>query len=83
MSLVWPSSLRGHTTDTSSLAIDLAPEGITAVLVNPGHVQSGIGGKHAPMTAAESVTHLRAVIAGLTPSDAGKFLHFDGKEIKL
>ena len=52
-----------------------------AALVNPGHVQTGIGGAQAPMTAAESVTKVRAVIEGLTAADAGKFLHFDGTEI--
>ena len=35
------------------------------------------------MTPAESVTKMRAVIAGLTAADAGKFLHFDGTELKL
>ena len=82
-SYIYGSSKAALNSAARCLALDLAPEGITTVLVNPGHVQSGIGGKHAPMTAAESVTHLRAVIAGLTASDAGKFLHYDGKEIKL
>jgi hypothetical protein len=56
---------------------------VTAVLLNPGHVQTGIGGAHAPMTASESVTKMRSVIERLTPADAGKFLHYDGTEIKL
>jgi NAD(P)-dependent dehydrogenase (short-subunit alcohol dehydrogenase family) len=65
------------------LALDLAPQGVTAVLVNPGHVQTGIGGARARMTPTESVTRVRAVIRGLTPADAGKFLHYDGTELKL
>jgi NAD(P)-dependent dehydrogenase (short-subunit alcohol dehydrogenase family) len=64
-------------------ALDVASQGVTAVLVNPGHVQSGIGGAKARMTPAESVTKVRAVIRGLTPADAGKFLHYDGTELKL
>jgi NAD(P)-dependent dehydrogenase (short-subunit alcohol dehydrogenase family) len=65
------------------VALDLATQGVTAVLVNPGHVQTGIGGARARMTPAESVTKVRAVIRGLGPADAGKFLHFDGTELKL
>jgi NAD(P)-dependent dehydrogenase (short-subunit alcohol dehydrogenase family) len=65
------------------LALDLAEHGVIAALLNPGHVQTGIGGMKAPMTPEESVTKLRAVIAGLTAADAGKFLHFDGTELKL
>ena len=65
------------------LALDLAEHGVIAALLNPGHVQTGIGGMKAPMTPAESATKMRAVIAGLTAADAGKFLHFDGTELKL
>jgi NAD(P)-dependent dehydrogenase (short-subunit alcohol dehydrogenase family) len=64
-------------------ALDVASQGITAVLVNPGHVQTGIGGAQARMTPAESVTKVRAVIRGLTPADAVNFLHYDGTELKL
>jgi NAD(P)-dependent dehydrogenase (short-subunit alcohol dehydrogenase family) len=65
------------------LALDLAAQGVTTVLLNPGHVQTGIGGAQAPMTAADSVARMRAVIRGLTPEHAGKFLHYDGTELKL
>jgi NAD(P)-dependent dehydrogenase (short-subunit alcohol dehydrogenase family) len=65
------------------LALDLAGIGVIAALLNPGHVQTRIGGMNAPMTPAESVAKLRAVIAALTPDDAGKFLHFDGTDLKL
>jgi NAD(P)-dependent dehydrogenase (short-subunit alcohol dehydrogenase family) len=64
-------------------ALDVASQGVTAVLVNPGHVQTGIGGAKARMTPAESVTRVRAVISGITPADAGKFLHYDGTELSL
>jgi NAD(P)-dependent dehydrogenase (short-subunit alcohol dehydrogenase family) len=65
------------------LALDLAEHGVIATLLNPGHVQTGIGGMKAPMTPAESVTKMRSVIEALTADDAGKFLHFDGTELKL
>jgi NAD(P)-dependent dehydrogenase (short-subunit alcohol dehydrogenase family) len=82
-SYIYGSSKAALNSAARCLALDLAPEGITAVLLNPGHVQTGIGGKAAPMTAPESVTKMRSVIADLTPADAGKFLHFDGTELKL
>ena len=42
-----------------SLAIDLAPRGITCVVVNPGWVLTEMGGPQATMTPAESVKKMR------------------------
>ena len=82
-SYIYGSSKAALNSAARCLALDLAPEGVIAALVNPGHVQSGIGGAHAPMTPAESVTKMRAVIRDMTAADAGKFLHYDGTELKL
>jgi NAD(P)-dependent dehydrogenase (short-subunit alcohol dehydrogenase family) len=82
-SYLYGSSKAALNSAARCLALDLAPHGVIAALLNPGHVQTGIGGAHAPMTAAESVTKCRAVIAVLTDADAGKFLHFDGTELAL
>ena len=54
-SYIYGSSKAALNSAARCLALDLAPEGVIAVLVNPGHVQTGIGGADAPMTAAESV----------------------------
>jgi NAD(P)-dependent dehydrogenase (short-subunit alcohol dehydrogenase family) len=63
-----------------SLAIDLAPRGITCVVVNPGWVQTDMGGAHATLTPVESVTALRRLIETLGPAQSGKFFNYDGPE---
>ena len=60
-----------------SLAIDLAPRGITCVVVNPGWVQTDMGGPHATLTPAESVSRLRRLIDSLGPAQSGKFFNHD------
>jgi NAD(P)-dependent dehydrogenase (short-subunit alcohol dehydrogenase family) len=63
-----------------SLAIDLAPRGITCVVVNPGWVRTDMGGPHATMTPGESVSSLRELIDSLGPAQSGKFFNHDGRE---
>ena len=63
-----------------SLAIDLAPRGITWVVVNPGWVRTDMGGSHATLTPAESVKRLRDLIETLGPAQSGKFFNYDGRE---
>ena len=62
-----------------SLSIDLAPRGITCVVVHPGWVRTDMGGPDGKLTPAESVTALRRLIAGLRPEDTGRFFNYDGK----
>jgi NAD(P)-dependent dehydrogenase (short-subunit alcohol dehydrogenase family) len=63
-----------------SLAIDLGPRGITCVVVNPGWVQTDMGGPNATLTPAESVSRLRHLIDTLAPAQCGKFFNHDGRE---
>lgn len=63
-----------------SLAIDLTPRGITCVVINPGWVQTDMGGPHGTQTPAESVTKLRRLIDNLEPAHSGKFFNHDGRE---
>lgn len=63
-----------------SLAIDLAPRGITCVVINPGWVQTDMSGPHATLAPAESVTRLRRLIEILGPAQSGKFFNYDGHE---
>ena len=64
-----------------SLAGDLKSEGITVVVLHPGWVRTDMGGPDASIEAPESVTGMRAVIAGLKESDSGRFLNYDGTKI--
>lgn len=54
---------------------------VPVVLLHPGWVQTDMGGRSAPLAAADSVAALRRVIAGLTPKDSGSFLGHDGSPI--
>jgi NAD(P)-dependent dehydrogenase (short-subunit alcohol dehydrogenase family) len=63
-----------------SLAIDLAPRGITCIVINPGWVKTDMGGRHGNMTPAESVTKMRRLIDNLGPRQSGKFFNHDGRE---
>lgn len=64
-----------------SLAVELAPRGITAAVLHPGWVQTRMGGAGAPLTAEASATQLRATIAALDPARSGAFLRYDGETI--
>ena len=62
-----------------SLAVDLAPRGITCVVMNPGWVRTDMGGSGGTLSPEESIKAMRSVIAALKPGDSGKFLNYTGK----
>jgi NAD(P)-dependent dehydrogenase (short-subunit alcohol dehydrogenase family) len=62
-----------------SLSIDLAPRGITCVVVHPGWVRTDMGGPDGKLDPPESVAALRRLIAGLQRKDSGRFFNYDGK----
>ena len=51
----------------------------TLVALDPGWVQTDMGGGAAPLTAEASVRGLRDVLAHLTPEDNGRLIHHDGR----
>ncbi len=63
------------------LAFDDALAGVTSASVNPGWVQTDMGGPKAALTPEESASALRALFKRLTPADNGKFFQYDGSEL--
>jgi NAD(P)-dependent dehydrogenase (short-subunit alcohol dehydrogenase family) len=61
-----------------SLSIDLAGQGVTALLLHPGWVKTDMGGAGAPLTPTESITGLRRVLAAAGPADNGGFVDYNG-----
>jgi NAD(P)-dependent dehydrogenase (short-subunit alcohol dehydrogenase family) len=64
-----------------SLAIEARPDGVAAAVLNPGWVQTRMGGSSAPMSPEDSVSSMREVIAGLTLDQSGSFLDRTGTTI--
>ena len=63
------------------VAIELAPRGITTVMINPGWVRTDMGGRNAPLAVADSVAEVRAIIDRLSPEMNGRFYNHDGTEL--
>jgi NAD(P)-dependent dehydrogenase (short-subunit alcohol dehydrogenase family) len=63
-----------------SLAIDLAPRGISCLMVNPGWVRTDMGGPNATLSPQESITAMKGLIERLGPDQSGKFFNYDGRE---
>jgi NAD(P)-dependent dehydrogenase (short-subunit alcohol dehydrogenase family) len=79
-SIVYRSSKAAVNMVMRSLAIDLAPRGITCVVVNPGWVRTEMGGPNASLEPSESISRLRRLIATLGPEQSGKFFNHTGHE---
>ena len=66
---------------TKTLAAELGPEGFTCVVLTPGWVQTDMGGPSAPLTPADSISGMKAVLDKLTPADNGTFWSYDGSQM--
>jgi NAD(P)-dependent dehydrogenase (short-subunit alcohol dehydrogenase family) len=66
---------------TRCLSIDLASHGVTVAAIHPGWVQTSMGGKTAPITAADSASQVLNVVDRLTSADSGGFYGPDGDVI--
>lgn len=65
----------------SIAAREMKERGITVVLLNPGWVQTDMGGSAAPLVAEDSVKGLRKVLSKVKSSDSGKFINHDGTKL--
>ncbi len=63
------------------LAFDETMHGVTTATVNPGWVQTDMGGPNAALKPEESASALRALFKRLRPGDSGKFFQYDGSEL--
>ncbi|MFN7154380.1 MAG: SDR family oxidoreductase [Acidovorax sp.] len=51
----------------------------TLITIDPGWVQTDMGGEGAALTVQDSVRGLRATVASVTAADKGRLLHYDGR----
>ncbi|MBB6559695.1 NAD(P)-dependent dehydrogenase (short-subunit alcohol dehydrogenase family) [Acidovorax soli] len=53
--------------------------GAILLTIDPGWVQTEMGGGEAPLTVQDSVQGMRSTLAGVTAADKGRLLHQDGR----
>lgn len=61
------------------LALDWAADPVTVTVLHPGWVQTDMGGPSADITAEESASGVRTLVARLTKADSGKFFKWNGE----
>ena len=61
------------------LSIDWKEEPIIVSVMHPGWVQTDMSGPQADITAEESASGIRNVVAGLKPEDSGNFYKWNGE----
>jgi NAD(P)-dependent dehydrogenase (short-subunit alcohol dehydrogenase family) len=64
-----------------SLSLELGREGFVCLVLNPGWVQTAMGGSRAPLPVGDSARNLLALIDGAGAADNGRFFHHDGREL--
>lgn len=65
-----------------NLSLDLKPLGIAVVTLHPGWVLTAMGGPNALIEAQTSVRGMREIVQDLSLASTGRFVAYDGKEIK-
>ncbi len=75
------SSKVGLNMIAKNLSIDLAPQGVSIAILDPGWVRSDMGGEAAPVTPERSVAGMRKIISKLNVAGTGKFVSYNGQEV--
>ncbi|QSX35198.1 SDR family oxidoreductase [Shewanella avicenniae] len=75
------SSKAAQNAVTKSLAIDLAVDGIKAVVIHPGWVRTDMGGPHGLIDTETSASGIQQVLNNLTAAQSGHFFDYRGNEI--
>ena len=65
-----------------SLAIDMKGDGISVVMLHPGHVKTDMGGSNAPVTTTDSASGMRQRIDETDLGNSGRFVDYQGKQIE-
>ncbi len=81
-SIIYRASKTALNQVSKCLSVALGPRGITVILFHPGWVSTDMGGSKAPITPDDSAAAIRAVIAGVTVEDNGRFFNYDGEELQ-
>lgn len=61
-----------------NLALDLKGRGIIAFVINPGWVQTDMGGTSAPLPVEASIAAMRKIFDGMTLEQSGTFMNYKG-----
>jgi len=64
-----------------SLALDLAPRGISVFLLHPGFVRTDMTGGNGDISAEQSAANLMARVDALNEADSGSFWHANGQAL--
>ena len=74
---------RKFVSDTNKRFKEIEPswraQGITAIVMNPGYVKTGMSGGFGDLTPLQSAGSIKRTIENTTHADAGKFFDYDGK----
>lgn len=65
-----------------SLAIDLIPKRVICTAMHPGWARTDMGTAAAPVPVEDSVAAMRTLIERLEPHHNGRFLNYDGQELR-
>jgi len=65
-----------------SLAIDLIPKRVICAAVHPGWARTDMGTAEAPIAVEAAVAALRQLVERLEPHHNGRFLNYDGQELR-